>query len=303
MGLTPIMELLQSASTGGYAVGYFESWNLESLRAVIDAAEEEHSPVIAGFNGGMLTDPDRLLRSDRLEYYAALGRSAAENAGVPVSLLLNELHSLQLAQTGIELGFNSLMFECGSDNPEECISQTNRIVEKAHSAGVAVEANVGRLPTADDFGLRRRAAGPSLTDPAEARQFVDLTGTDILAVSIGNVEVMMNGKAVLDFDLLDRINKAVGVPLTLHGGSGIADRDIGELVKRGLRKMNLGTALNRAFLEGMAATDSSAETIAPKFRIGSGLKEDILAGGETAMKELVKHKMRVYGSAGTAAGS
>jgi ketose-bisphosphate aldolase len=301
MGLISMKEIMQQAREGGYAVGYFESWDLQSLQAVIRAAEEENSPVIIGFNGGILDNADRVVGPDNLEYYAAMGHIAVKNTKVPVSFILNEVPLFELAVKGISLGFNAVMFEPESDDIDKNINMIRKLVTKAHDAGVSVEANFGQLPTADQHALRQRTVAHSLTDPEGARQFVEYTGIDLLGVSIGNVEVLMDGKALLDFDLFERIHDAVDIPLTLHGGSGIADGDIDELIKRGLCKMNLGTALNQAFLDGMdRAQRSSPQNVSPKYRIGSGLKEDILTGGEISMKELVRYKMKVYGSSGKA---
>lgn len=301
MGLVPMNELLHKAQEGRYAVGYFESWDLASLRAVINAAEETRSPVIIGFNGGILTNTKRLLKPENLEYYAAIGKIAAQNTWVPVSFMLNEAPTFELAILGIRLGFNAVMFECELEDFDEYKSLASQLVNVAHAVGVAVEANVGQLPTADRYGLRQRTPSESLTDPEDARRFVQATDIDILGVSIGNVEVLMDGKATMNFDLLKQIKSTVDIPLTLHGGSGIADEDVKKLIESGLCKMNIGTALNHAFLEGMKRIQKSGnQGTSPKYRIGSGLKEDIMAGGEVAMKELVKEKMKVYGSAGKA---
>jgi ketose-bisphosphate aldolase len=301
MGLVEMTDLMRKAREGKYAVGYFESWDLQSLKAVISAAEEESSPVIIGFNGGILNNTDRVLMPDNLEYYAAIGKIAAKNTPVPVSFILNEVPVLELALQGVDLGFNAVMFEPESEDMDKNIAMFSRLVTKAHTAGVSVEANFGQLPTADQYDLRQRTDSHSLTDPENAKRFVEATGIDLLGVSIGNVEVLMDGKASLDFDLFERIHGAIDIPLTLHGGSGIDDGDINELIKRGLCKMNLGTALNQAFLDGMDSVQKSgSQNISPKYRIGSGLKEDILAGGEISMKELVRYKMKVYGSSAKA---
>lgn len=299
MPLVSMSSLLRDARSGGYAVGYFESWNFESLKAVVKAAEEAKSPVIIGFNGGMLTNRKRVLEPENLEYYGRMGQTAGSSATVPVALILNEIDTLSLAVGGIKFGFNAIMFETHSEN----IKLTQQVVEMAHAAGAGVESNVGQLPSADQGGHRKRGETNTMTRPEDATRFVAETGVDALGVSIGNVEVLMDGKATMDFKLLEKIHQTVDVPLTLHGGSGIADEDVKRLVECGVSKMNLGAALNQAFLDGMNATrKSNTHYVSPKYLIGSGLKEDILAGGEIAVKELVKRKMAVYGSAGRSDG-
>ncbi len=258
--------------------------------------------MIIGFNGGILTNPGRVLSIENMEYYGTIGRIAAESAGIPVGLILNEINNMEMVQKGIELGFNAVMFESVSNNPEENISLTKKIVKIAHAAGVAVESNVGTLPTAGNGGLQRQCATACLTTPGGAKRFVDRTGVDMLGVSIGNIEVLMKGKATIDLALLKAIHEATPVYLTLHGGSGIADEDVKDLIASGLCKMNLGAALNQAFIDGIdEVLKSTGQEVSAKYRIGSGLKEDVMAGGEITMKELVRHKMRVYGSAGKAA--
>ena len=301
MALVSICKLLQDARSGGHAIGYFESWNLESLKAVINAAEEANSPVVIGFNGGILADANRILKPENLEYYGVMGRIAAENAGVPAALILNEIHDFHNVDAGIRCGFNAVMFEGKADSLDKSISLTKRIVEKAHASGVAVESYVGALPTAEQGGFQQRGRAHPMTAPEDAKRFAGETGVDVLAVSIGNIEGLTEGKAALDFQLLEKIHRAVNVPLTLHGGSGIADEDVGKLVESGVCKINLGAALNQAFLDGMNnVLKSNTQYVSPKVIIGSGLKEDIMAGGEISVKELVKDKMRVYGSAGKA---
>jgi fructose/tagatose bisphosphate aldolase len=122
---------------------------------------------------------------------------------------------------------------------------------------------------------------------------------DALGVSIGNVEVLREGTASLDLALLEKIHEAISIPLVLHGGSGIPDDTVPDLIARGVSKINLGAALNAAFLSGMRLSiERSAARSSPKYTIGSGWDIDCLASGELAMKALVKRKMSVYGSAG-----
>ena len=120
---------------------------------------------------------------------------------------------------------------------------------------------------------------------------------------MGNVEILMKGRAEMRLGLLERIGDVVDVPLVLHGGSGIPDDTVGALIERGVCKMNLGAMLDEAFLNGMQhVVEEHGEDVSAKYLLGSGLEEDMLAGGELAMKALVERKMAVYGSAGKAIG-
>ena len=301
MGLVSMLTMLEEAKKAKYTVGFFEAWNLESLKAVIDAAEEACSPVIIGFNAGILTSAKRVLQPENLEYFGAMGRIAANNADIPVALILNEIPTFESAMAGIMFGFNVLMFEGETEDLEENILLTKKIADVAHAVGVSVEAKVGHLPMAEKGAFAAEKVERFLTDPDEAKRVVEETGVDALGVSVGNVEVLMKGKAEMRLDLLERISEAVDVPLVLHGGSGISDDVVESLIERGVCKMNLGAMLNEAFLNGMKGVlDTNSEYVSPKYVLGSGLKEDILAAGQLAMKELVKKKMVVYKSAGKA---
>ena len=301
MSLVSMVELLEQAKNEKFAVGYFEAWNLESLSAVVSAAEEVRSPVIIGFNAGILTSPKRVLEPENLECFGAMGRIAARNTHIPVALLLNEIPTFETAMAGITFGFNALMFEGEAEGLQEDVILTRKVVEAAHAVGVSVEAKVGRLPMAEKGAFPAEEVDAFLTDPEQAKRFVEETGVDALGVSVGNVEVLMKGKAEMRLDLLERIGDVVAVPLVLHGGSGIPDDAIGSLIERGVCKMNLGNSLNQAFLNGMQlALVEHGEKVSPKYLLGSGLREDILAGGRLAMKALVERKMAVYGSAGKA---
>lgn len=146
MPLKPIAELLHSARTGGYALGYFESWNLESLQGVIDTAEQTRSPVIIGFNGEFLTHPGRLAK-ERIEWYGALGRVAAETACIPCGVIFNECARDVYTRQAVASGFNLVML---ADPASSYIDYTQRVVSLvkfAHEYSVAFEAEIGELPS------------------------------------------------------------------------------------------------------------------------------------------------------------
>ena len=143
MPLEPIRAMMERAILGRYAVGYFESWNLESLQGVVDAAEDTRSPVILGFNGGFLSGPRRF--DERLALYAALGRAAAESASVPCGLIFNECQSDAWVRAAITAGFNLVM--PSDPAPADLYkARVATIAAEAHSRGVAVEAELGELP-------------------------------------------------------------------------------------------------------------------------------------------------------------
>lgn len=298
MPIVSMKTILENARKGKYAVGYFESWNLESTQAIAEAAEEMSSPVIIGFNGGILTNPERILKPENLEYFAAIGKVAAREASVPVGLILNEIPDFEIVKKAIDLGFIGIMFEDESNDLEKSIISTKKVVNLSHAAGVWVESRVGNLPIARK-GLLAKQDDDFLTKPEEVQRFVKETGVDAIAVSIGNVEVLMEGKPAIDLGRLKKIHSLIDIPLVLHGGSGFPDEYVKKVIELGVYKMNFGARLNQVFLKGMDKTrKNNKKYVSPKYLLGSGLKEDLFAGGRLQIKELVKEKMRVYGSAG-----
>jgi fructose/tagatose bisphosphate aldolase len=214
MPLESIGSLMRRAVRGGYAVGYFESWNIESLQGVIDAAEQTRSPINAGFNGGFLSGHD-WLAGERLSWYAALGRAAAESAAVPCGLLFNECPSDDWVALAIKSGFNLVMPADASAPFDRYVERVSALARLAHAHGVAVEAEVGELPS----GVAGHGSGGgSRTDPSLAARFVSATGIDLLAVSIDNVHVKVDGTQDLDLGRLAEIHRQVKLPLVLHGG-------------------------------------------------------------------------------------
>lgn len=288
MALVPLTGVLADALDGGYAVGYFEAWDGYSLEAVLDAAEGEHAPVILGF-GCLLTDQG-WLDAGGIESLAGLGRAAAERSRVPVSLLLNEAHTIEQALRGVEAGFNAVML-CSSE-----VETVSRLVREAHARGVAVEGEVGTLPDADD------ATHAIPTDPDDAAAFIDATGVDCLAVSFGNVHVLEGRTAAVDLDRLDAIHQCVDVPLVVHGGTSFPADAVEAAIACGVAKFNVGTALKRAFLDGLTgAVSSIAAGASPHDLLGSHGPADLLGAGRRRMTAVVRDLMRLYGSSGRAA--
>ncbi|MEM3549828.1 MAG: class II fructose-1,6-bisphosphate aldolase [Candidatus Bathyarchaeia archaeon] len=298
-------SLLQNAERGGYAVGAFNIQNLESLSAVVEAAVEEKSPAIVAVTPGAI-------KYAGLSYVAALVRVSAQSITVPVSLHLDHGVDVETVEKCIEAGFTSVMID-GSHLPfEGNVALTKRVVDLAHQKGVSVEGELGRLAGAEEKIVEREAV---LTDPCEAEEFVRLTGVDALAVSIGTSHgaYKFKGEPHLDFERLRLIAKRVNVPLVLHGASsvpswiidkavkfgaelsgakGIPEEHIRKAISLGIRKINIDTDLRLAF------TASVREVLA-RFP-GEFDPRKILGPAKEAMKEVVRGKMRLFGSSGKA---
>ena len=297
MPLTSLTTLLADARTDGYALGYFEAWDAWSFEAVVEAAEAEHAPAIIG--AGCLLGHQPWFDRGGIELLGAIGSEAARSARVPVALLLNETHTLEQSLRGLDAGFNAVMMHTGGLGYAEAVAAVEQLVAAAHARGAAVEAELGNLPDATRGASDDRAA---LTDPDEAASFVEATGVDCLAVSVGNVHLLEHGTAVIDVDRLRAVHERVGLPLAIHGGSGFPDDAVPQAIAAGVAKFNVGTAIRRAFLRGLteavAGLPGEPDVHAV---IGSRTPADVLGAAKTAMVEVVRDRIRQYGSVGRAA--
>jgi fructose-bisphosphate aldolase class II len=287
--LVPFVDLLADALAGGYAVGYFEAWDMYSLEAVLEAAEAERAPVILGF-GGAVVNQEWLDRGG-LERWAGLGRVTASQAGVPVSYILNEVSEFSHVVRGIHAGFNCVMLDSSELPAGEHKRLTNQVVELAHPLGVGVEAEVGMLP--DASGDMGGTAG-ALTDPREAKRFVEQTGIDALGVSIGNVHTLMDGKVSVDWERLEAIHQELTLPLVIHGGTGFPDDAVARAISLGVAQFNVGACLKQAFLDGLAEAVSNRPPGGSIHQLmGSRTPADVLQYAKDRMKEEVARRIRL----------
>jgi ketose-bisphosphate aldolase len=288
--IVPFTDILEQAKAGGYAVCYFEAWDIYSLEAVLEAAEAEEMPIILGF-GGVMMEPG-WFNGGGLERLGALGLATAKTARVPVSLLLNEVATYTQIVHGIQAGFNAVMLDTSGLPYAENVRLTRQVVETAHAAGVGVEAELGTLPDASG-DMDEQESGP--TDPDEAARFVAETGIDALSVSIGNVHILTNGQASIDYERLAAIHQRVHVPLVLHGGTGVPEEAIARSIALGVVKVNIGTSLKQSFLNGVVEAVRDLDPN-PKIQqvIGSRKETDILQQGKLRMRQEVVRRLRLW---------
>jgi ketose-bisphosphate aldolase len=294
MPLIPINDLIQNAREHRYAIGYFESWNLESLQGVLDAAEATRSPIIIGFNGDFLSHPDRK-KCERLEWYAGLGKAAATSASVPCGLIFNECSDDAWVRSAVRAGFNLVMPADPLAAAEDYSRRVAALTEFAHRYGAAVEAEIGRLPS----GLAEMPHHSCPTDPELAARFVRETGVDLLAVSVGNVHVLIKGEQELDLDRLFQICLKVSKPLVLHGGSGISATSLREAIALGVTKVNYGTYLKQRYLSAVR-TRVAADVDNPHQLLGIGGDRDVMVAGRLAVCNAVLERIGLLGCCGMA---
>ena len=283
MPLVKMKELLDKAEKGGYAVGAFNCNNMEIVQAIVAAAEAENAPVIIQASQGAI-------KYAGLEYIIGLVNVAAKNTGIPVALHLDHGTSFEQVVQCIRYGFTSVMVD-GSKYPlEENIALTKKVVEIAKAVGVSTEAELGKIGgTEDDISVLDKDA--MMTNPAEARTFVEQTGVDALAVAIGTAHGQYKFDPELDFDRLTKIRSLVNIPIVLHGSSGVPDKDIEKAITLGVRKVNIDTNIREAFVKGVREAVKNPKEIDPRKILGPARQE---------MTAIVREKIRLFGSAGKA---
>lgn len=286
MSLVSSTEMLRKARKEGYCVGAFNVHTLEMLQAVVEAAEEAQAPLILQTTVGTVGHLGP-------EYIAAIARVAAGSVRVPIALHLDHCHDYALIERCIAAGYTSVMIDASMRPFEENVEQTKRVVELAHRAGVNVEAELGKVGGVEEE-LAVDEADAVLADPAECERFAALTGVDTLAPAIGTAHGMYKGEPKIAFSRLEEIASRVGVPLVLHGGSGIPEEQVKRAVSLGMAKMNVATELRIAFSGAIRQV------------FGENPDENdprtYMKRAKQAVKAIAHAKMEMCGCAGKAAG-
>ena len=244
--LVNLTSVLADAQKNHYAVGLFNTTDTDMLEAVISAAEETRSPVIIG-------TAEVLLPHGELKLIAPSVLAAAKRATVPVVMHYDHGLTFDRCMEALQLGFSSVMFDGSAGDYQKNISDTREIVKIAHAFGATVEGEIGHVGQADQ---EDNDATDLYTRVDEAVEYLNATGVDALAVSIGTAHGAYKSKPKLDFDRLTDLSAALPVPLVLHGGSGLSDDDFRRSISCGIAKVNIFTDLclagNKAMAEGLA---------------------------------------------------
>ncbi|NHM30115.1 class II fructose-bisphosphate aldolase [Neobacillus terrae] len=285
MPLVSMTEMLQKAKAEGYAVGQFNLNNLEFTQAILQAAQAENSPVILGVSEGA----GRYMGGFKTVVKMVEGLMEDYKVTVPVAIHLDHGSSFEKCKEAIDAGFTSVMIDASHHPFEENIEITSKVVEYAHSKGVSVEAELGTVGGQEDDVV---ADGVIYADPKECEELVKRTGIDCLAPALGSVHGPYKGEPNLGFKEMEEIGNITGLPLVLHGGTGIPTKDIQKSVSLGTAKINVNTenqiASAKAVREVLAAKPNEYD---PRKYLGPA---------RDAIKETVTGKMREFGSAGRA---
>lgn len=283
--LANLNDVLLPARKNGYAVGLFNTVNLELARGVIEAAEESRSPVIIG-------TAEVLLPYGPLEELACLLRPMAEKANVPVVLHLDHGLKAETCKRVLELGFRSIMYDCSTMDYQENVRNVRRMAKLAHEQGATIEAELGHV--GDNEGSAEKPfpqpdASAYYTVPSQAKEFIEATEADALAIAVGTAHGAYTLPPKLDFERITAIAKTIGTPLVLHGGSGLTDEDFHQAIANGISKVNIFTDINVA----------AAKAVRASYAEGLGLTDMILPMVD-AVKRAVMEKMTLFGSNGKA---
>jgi tagatose 1,6-diphosphate aldolase GatY/KbaY len=279
--LTSTTELLHAAAAGGYAIGAFNVYNLEGVRAVVRAAEAHRSPVMLQLHPGALQHGGQPL--------VALCLTAAQVASVPITVHLDHSTSSEAIQGALQAGVTSVMADGSHLSYQENVAFTRTMVVMAHGHQAAVEAELGRLTGTED-GLTVPEYEALFTDPAQAADFIAQTGVDALAVCIGNVHGRYRQAPRLDFDRLATLQRVVPVPLVLHGASGLPAAMVQQAMALGVRKFNVNTEVREAYVEALRGCLQAP---------GAPDLVDLMRQAEAAMQAVVAAKLQLFGSVGT----
>lgn len=274
--LVTLKEILAVAMEKNWAIGSFNTPNLENLNAVIHAAEKLNLPVI--ISHAQVHEPYSALR-----IIGPVMVEAAKKSSVPVCVHLDHCESFDYMEEALKMGFTGIMYD-GSVLPyEENVENTRRAVAMSHAYGASVEAELGQMGTGETGGETH--TGPVYTDPELAVAFCRETGIDALAPSFGTAHGVYKSQPVLDLERVKVIAEKTGLPLVMHGGSGVSDAEYRKAIKNGIRKVNYYTYMSKAGTRAVQEMLSRQQVT---------YYHDLALAAEHAMQEDVEKAMRVF---------
>lgn len=277
--LVNMKDMLNKAKDEHYGVAFFNAVNIEMARAVIETAEELGAPVIVG-------TAEVLLPAMDLAHVAKYLIPMAKEASVPVAVHYDHGLTFERCMEALRLGFTSIMYDCSTLGYEENLARVEEMARICHGMGATIEGELGHV--GDNAGSGK-LENPSdyYTDPDLALDFVQRTGIDALAVAVGNAHGDYAFPPKLDFDKIEAISQKTGIPLVLHGGSGLSDSDFKTAVKLGISKINIFTDIDKAGKRGIEKGLSA----------GAKTMMELMPYETDEMKKVVREKISLFGSA------
>ena len=275
--LVNLSQILQKADEGNYAIGGFNITTLESAMAIVEAGEQEQSPII-------LQISEKTIDYMGLDLAFAIAKTLADRADIPVAIHFDHGRNFELVQKAMEIGFSSIMLDVSQLARDERIPFVKDFTARAHHRSVTVEAEEDQIGGREDYVDGNRG---HFTDPKRATQFVSQNDVDCFAVSIGSTHGKPLPNEKLDLDLLKEIDKAVDVPLVLHGASSTDENVIRQAIKLGICKINIDTDLRLAFTRELRRTLKDPDIYDPR---------EELAPSRDEIRAEVRRHIRLFGS-------
>ena len=279
--LVNLKEILEIGKEKNIAIGMFNATGFDSLQAVVAVAEELNQPVIIAhaevhnvYNDVSLVGPAMV--------------AMAKKVKVPVCVHLDHGTSMEMIYRALRIGFTSVMIDASALPYEENLALTKQVVEMAHAMGVSVEAELGRLVTGEAGSgeeMKNVKAEDFYTDPKEAKAFCEATGVDALAIAFGTAHGFYTAEPKLDFDVVKNVAEATGLPLVMHGGSGVSEEGFKKSIANGIRKINYYSYMSKAGYMAAKAVIESGKT---------SYLHDVEYAAMQAMKEDVKKAIKVF---------
>ncbi|MCI0565189.1 MAG: class II fructose-bisphosphate aldolase [Nitrososphaera sp.] len=284
--LTNVKTLLQQARASEYAVGVFNTVNLETTRAILEAAQELHAPVVL-----QITEKTFDYAGGRAIFHLVKDIAQCYMPRIPVGIHLDHGKSFEIVERAVEMGFPSVMYDGSRREYADNLAVTKKVVALCHARGVVVQAELGNIPYIGEVDMQSVDWDKYMTDPDQAKEFVQETDIDTLAVAIGNAHGFFTEREEPDYRRLEMIAERVTVPLVLHGASDWDAERVRRVTRRGIAAFNVDTATRVAFVNQLKTTLQESE----EFDL-----RKLLGPAREAFKQVVKEKIRVFASEGKA---
>lgn len=286
--ITSVKEILGKAKEGGYAVGAFNTTNMETTWAIVQAAKEMRSPVII-----QVTEKTMEYAGGRLIFNLIKNMAEFYAKDIPIGIHLDHGKSLEIIERCAKIGFPSVMYDGSRKTFEDNVLVTKEVVEFAHEKGITVQGELGSVPYIGETEMGEIDWDKYMTDPDQAREFVQQTGIDALAVAIGNAHGFFKERTEPDYERLAKIHEKVSIPLILHGASDWESARVSEVIKRGICCFNVDTATRVSFVNSLVKSVNEKNSLSFDIR-------ELFGNARSAVKNTVKEKIHYFGSEGKA---
>lgn len=287
--ITSVKEILTKAKEGGYAVGAFNTINLEITGAIVEAAKETRSPVII-----QVTEKTLDYAGGRAIFHLIKNMAEFYAPEIPVGIHLDHGKSFEIIQRAVEIGFTSVMYDGSRKNYADNLAMTKKIAEFCHEKGVDIQAELGNVPYIGEVEMADLEWEKYMTDPDQAEDFMKQTQVDTLAVAIGNAHGFFKERSEPDYKRLEMINERVNMPLILHGASDWENGRVKEVIKRGVDCFNVDTSIRLSFV------NSLTKAVKEQNNSTSFDVRKLLGSAREAVRKTVKAKINFFGSGGKA---